>query len=175
MTPSYRGVYKHGVPYGRGELITRSGALWRCAVDRAASAPSAHSTEWRLIVPMGYFGMHVTRDVVENHSKAANEDNDCAVRAVAVALQVPYARAHAAAKATGRPNGQSWPFEAALCVLGAFGIELPACPATVREFERQFRKTPGGFVLVQPDDAEHVAGAFNGVVCNPLTIRTTRE
>lgn len=171
---SYVGVYRQGVAYKYAELVTRSGALWRCVVDDASTTPSTQSVEWQEVVPKGYFAMHVTRNVVDVASRAANESDDCSIRAIAVALQLPYSKVHEAATATGRPPREPWPHEAALCVLGAFAVELPPYLADVRAFEREFSGATGGFLLVpKGKNADHVAGAFNGVVHD--WIRDTNE
>jgi hypothetical protein len=160
---SYRGIFQQGAPYRHAELVTRSGSLWACMKDGTSDSPNKESADWRLVVPKGHFAMHITRAVVDAASRAANESDDCSIRAIAVALQVPYSKVHEAAKVTGRTAREGWPFEGTLCVVGAFAVEIPPYLPDVRAFEREFAGATGGFLLVTKD-AEHVAGAFNGTV-----------
>jgi len=50
----------------------------------------------------------ITFDIVQRESEALNERNDCTVKAVSIACQVPYSEAHGYLKALGRRKGCGW-------------------------------------------------------------------
>lgn len=53
--PLYRGVYRAGTEYARGDKVTYDGSEWICIVDKTTSSP-AKSDEWQLTVKRGRDG-----------------------------------------------------------------------------------------------------------------------
>jgi hypothetical protein len=50
----------------------------------------------------------ITFDLVQRESQAIGERNDCTVKAVSIACQIPYSEAHGYLKALGRRKGCGW-------------------------------------------------------------------
>lgn len=90
------------------------------------------------------------------------EDNDCAVRAVAVACDVSYARAHAALASAGRLPG--YPTRVnnileALRELGRAAILRTPRAKTLRSMCRELRGATGGVIVIT---CNHAAGFWDG-------------
>ncbi len=100
------------------------------------------------------------------HRLAYNkEDNDCGVRALAVACAAPYAKSYAAFKQVGRADGRSvtpfWMEQAA----ERLGYKLTAYPipagCTLASCRRDLADTVGGYVILTCD---HAVGMWNGEI-----------
>ena len=93
------------------------------------------------------------------------EDNDCGVRALAVACAAPYVESHAAFKQVGRENGGPvTPFwmEQAAPWLGYTLSDYPTpAGATLRSCGRDLANTVGGYLILTCD---HVVGMWNGEI-----------
>ena len=93
------------------------------------------------------------------------EDNDCGVRALAVACATPYAKSHAAFKRVGRENGGPvtpfWMGQAAPW-LGYTLSDYPTpAGATLRSCGRDLANTVGGYIILTWD---HAVGVWDGEV-----------
>jgi hypothetical protein len=90
------------------------------------------------------------------------EDNDCAVRALAVACTVPYEHARDVLTRVGRPPGWGVTLEMLMA-----GIEALSCSAVKRKVKartmhtlcRELRRESGGIIALT---RSHVAGFWNG-------------
>ena len=63
-------------------------------------------------------------NAIDAETAAFNENNDCAVKAVALVCDVTYADAHAKLKELGREDGEPTTREATEAALNAFGFKL---------------------------------------------------
>ena len=90
------------------------------------------------------------------------EDNDCGVRALAVACAAPYDKAHAALQEAGRIAGHSCCMPQMLDAARRLRCLMVAttCKAkTLLTVERELAKTHGGFIVTTRD---HAVGVWNG-------------
>lgn len=90
------------------------------------------------------------------------EDNDCGVRALAVACAAPYEKAHWALQENGRLPGQpSFPAQmiAAANALRCHMVPTTCAAKTLRTVERELAKTHGGFIVTT---CNHAVGIWNG-------------
>lgn len=87
-------------------------------------------------IPAGAFSVH-------NAGRFSWERNDCSVRAVALALKMPYAEAHARLKAAGRPDGKGCYASAVTIATGIKYIRAPRI--TAAQFMREH---PNGIYIV---------------------------
>lgn len=56
----YRGVYKEGAEYERGDCVTWGGSLWHCDVDQTAEKPDSQAKHWTLATKRGRDGKDKT-------------------------------------------------------------------------------------------------------------------
>lgn len=106
------------------------------------------------------------RDVQAFRRLAYNkEDNDCGVRALAVACAAPYEKSHAAFKRMGRYDGEGVCVPMMLHAAPELGYYLEGWPlpanATIKSCGRHYADTDGGYVIVTCD---HAAGMWNGEI-----------
>ncbi len=90
------------------------------------------------------------------------EENDCGVRALAVACNVPYDRAHWSLQEAGRLAGQSCCMPQILDAANRLRYAMVAtdCKSkTLRTVERELADTHGGFIVTTTD---HAVGVWNG-------------
>ena len=90
------------------------------------------------------------------------EDNDCGVRALAVACAAPYDLAHEALSQAGRIDGESCMVPQMLWAAGVLKCSMVAttCKAkTLLTVERELKNTRGGFVVTT---TSHAVGVWNG-------------
>jgi hypothetical protein len=90
------------------------------------------------------------------------EDNDCGVRALAVACAAPYAKAHEALQDAGRIAGYPCCIAQmmnAAALLHCHMVRTTCKAKTLLTVERELAKTHGGFIVATRD---HVAGVWNG-------------
>lgn len=95
-------------------------------------------------------------------SRSMNENRDCAVRAVAIAANVPYRVAHATLKQLGRKNRRGTPNTVTKQAMKNLGFRLEEKffrAKTVRTLERELRR---GVYLVWVRG--HILAIKNGVV-----------
>ena len=90
------------------------------------------------------------------------EDNDCGVRALAVACAAPYEQAHWALQEQGRVAGHGCHVSqmiAAAPMLHCHMVRTTCTARTMRGVERELEHTHGGFIVTT---ADHAAGLWNG-------------
>lgn len=90
------------------------------------------------------------------------EDNDCGVRALAVACEIPYEQAHWSLQEAGRLAGQSCCMPQMIDAANRlrFAMVPTDCKSrTLRTVERELKKTHGGFIVTTTD---HAVGVWNG-------------
>ncbi len=90
------------------------------------------------------------------------EDNDCGVRALAVACAAPYDKAHRALQELGRIAGQACVVSqmiGAAVHLKRRMVRVEHKAKTLRTVERELADTSGGFILTT---ADHAVGIWNG-------------
>ena len=97
------------------------------------------------------------------HRLAYNrEDNDCGVRALAVACAAPYDEAHEALSQAGRIDGESCMVPQMLWAAGVLKCAMhhTSCTAkTLLTVERELKHTRGGFIVTT---TSHAAGIWDG-------------
>ncbi len=52
----YRGIFKDGDEYSRGDTVTWAGSTWHCQAESTKAKPGEGSTEWKLAVKRGAAG-----------------------------------------------------------------------------------------------------------------------
>lgn len=52
----YRGVFKDGQPYERGDTVTWAGSLWHCDAEKTSQKPGDGSSDWTLCAKKGRDG-----------------------------------------------------------------------------------------------------------------------
>ena len=53
----YRGIWKHGVEYERGDCVTRDGSVWHCNADKTTLQPGGQGgNDWQLCAKRGNHG-----------------------------------------------------------------------------------------------------------------------
>ncbi|MDQ0558315.1 hypothetical protein QO004_000088 [Rhizobium mesoamericanum] len=62
----YRGVFKEGQPYERGDTVTWAGSLWHCDAQKTVEKPGDGSKDWTLCAKKG-------RDGKDGEAKAAKQ------------------------------------------------------------------------------------------------------
>lgn len=89
----------------------------------------------------------ITFQEVQRESQAIGETNDCTVKAVSIACQVPYSEAHQYLKSLGRKNrrGHHWQangigYAEALHKIGVEGVEVGFRSKTVKTLARELTK-----------------------------------
>ncbi len=90
------------------------------------------------------------------------EDNDCGVRALAVACAAPYDKAYAALQRAGRIDGYACCIAQmmhAARMLRCYMVRTPCTAKTLLTVERELAKTHGGFIA---STSTHVVGIWNG-------------
>lgn len=112
---------------------------------------------------------HAFNDWVDNKDGAAyarlaynREDNDCGVRALAVACAAGYDRAHWALRGAGRLDGESCftaQMMAAAADLRCHMVRTTCKAKTLLTVERELSKTYGGFIVTTDD---HAVGIWDG-------------
>lgn len=75
--------------------------------------------------------------------RVASEHNDCSVRAWAIAKQLPYAEAHAAFKAAGRPDRGRTPWRVSVAVMGQPTFQ-PRWKSDCPTYAQWVRENPAG-------------------------------
>lgn len=53
---TYKGTWKDGDVYSKGNMVTMSGCVWACMADRTIERPGNGSSDWRLAVKSGRDG-----------------------------------------------------------------------------------------------------------------------
>lgn len=90
------------------------------------------------------------------------EDNDCGIRALAVACCVTYEKAYWALKEAGRRDGHVCRMTQVIDAannLRHLMVRITCTSKTLRTVERELAKTYGGFIVTTVD---HAVGVWNG-------------
>lgn len=98
--------------------------------------------------------------------KSFSEENDCTVRAFAIATQVPYAMAHKLATDSGRVHGTAWLTSEIIRIARGYGLLF--VQQTFKGNISQFMKSNpvGRFIIETTDHALCVIDGQRSDLCN---------